>query len=75
MGQTVSYQELGVRAVGRNGSARAVGSAMRKNACPIVVPCHRVIKSNGELGLYSAGSGTDLKRDLIRHETRSLRRR
>lgn len=66
-GETVSYGELGERAgVGRS-AARAVGSVMRKNNCPIVVPCHRVVPSGGSnaLGSYSAPSGPALKKRLL----------
>lgn len=66
-GETVSYGELGERAgVGRS-AARAVGSVMRRNNCPIVVPCHRVVPSGGAnaLGNYSAPSGPALKKRLL----------
>ena len=53
-GKTVTYGELASRA-GFPGAARAVGSAMRRNRTPIVIPCHRVIPSTGGLGEYSAG--------------------
>lgn len=70
-GETVSYQELSLRAVGNERSSRAVGSAMRKNPCPVLIPCHRVIKSTGELGAFSGG--VHRKQELLFHETRSLR--
>jgi methylated-DNA-[protein]-cysteine S-methyltransferase len=53
-GQTCSYGELAAR-VGRPGAARAVGQAMARNPWPIVVPCHRVVASDGSLGGYSGG--------------------
>ncbi len=53
-GQTVSYGQLAAMA-GSPKAARAVGSAMRKNPFVIVVPCHRVLPSDGSLGNYSAG--------------------
>ncbi len=53
-GKTITYGELAKRA-GYPGAARAVGSAMRKNRLPIVIPCHRVIQGDGSLGAYSAG--------------------
>lgn len=46
-GQTVSYSQLAEMA-GNKGAARAVGQAMRKNLVPLIVPCHRVIGSNGK---------------------------
>lgn len=66
-GQTRSYKSLAER-VGRPGGARAVGMAMRRNPCPIVVPCHRVLKSDGSLGGFSSPGGTALKQHLLRME-------
>lgn len=53
-GKTVTYAALAVRA-GSSQAARAVGSVMRKNPVPILLPCHRVIGSRGALGGYSQG--------------------
>lgn len=53
-GKTKSYGEI-ARAVGNPGAARAVGSANGRNPVAIIVPCHRVIRSGGGLGGYSAG--------------------
>lgn len=53
-GETASYGEL-ARAAGSPGAARAVGSALSKNPHIIVVPCHRVIRQNGEPGRYTGG--------------------
>ncbi len=64
-GATVSYAEQ-ARRIGRPGSSRAVGAANGRNPIAIVVPCHRVIGSNGSLTGY--GGGLDLKRWLIEHE-------
>ncbi len=66
-GMTVSYKELAAR-VGRPGAARAVGAAMKANRFPIVVPCHRVRKSDGGLGGYSGPGGVSFKRRLLRLE-------
>ena len=48
-------------------SARAIGQALSKNPIPIIIPCHRVIKSDGSLGGFSAGLG--LKEVLLDLET------
>jgi len=64
-GQTVSYRDLAVR-TGRPGASRAVGSAMATNPIPIVVPCHRVLRTGGALGGY--GGGLEAKVWLLRHE-------
>lgn len=60
-GSLVTYGELARRA-GSPRAARAVGAAMRENPLPILVPCHRVIASDGSLGGYSAG--LEVKRQL-----------
>ena len=64
-GSTISYRELAHR-VGSPKGFRAVGQANAANPIPIIVPCHRVIHSDGSLGGYS--SGPDRKRWLLRHE-------
>ncbi len=63
-GETATYKSLAER-VGRPGAARAVGLAMSRNPCPILVPCHRVLRSDGELGGYSGPGGTRFKRALL----------
>ena len=52
-GQTVSYGQLAVLAGYTPGASRAVGTVMRTNRIPLVIPCHRVIRSGGDLGQYS----------------------
>lgn len=64
-GETVSYGELADR-LGRPTAARAVGLANGKNPIGIIVPCHRVIGSNGNLTGY--GGGIELKRHLLDFE-------
>ncbi|MDZ7677816.1 MAG: methylated-DNA--[protein]-cysteine S-methyltransferase [Acidimicrobiales bacterium] len=61
-GQTVSYAELAARA-GNPQAFRAVGSAMATNPIPIVVPCHRVLRTGGGLGGYAGG--LEVKRWLL----------
>lgn len=63
-GETGSYKSLAER-LGRPGAARAVGTAMGRNPFPIVVPCHRVVKSDGSLGGYSGRGGVSFKRRLL----------
>lgn len=63
-GQTISYGELAAE-VGHPGAARAVGTVMRKNRVPLIVPCHRVLAAGGRLGGYSAPSGLRMKQRLL----------
>jgi len=64
-GETRSYGEV-AEAMGRRRSARAVGNANGSNSIPIIIPCHRVIKSDGSLGGY--GSGVHIKKFLLNLE-------
>jgi len=52
LGETRSYQWI-AKEIGRPKAVRAVGSALRKNPYPLIIPCHRVVKSNGALGAYA----------------------
>jgi methylated-DNA-[protein]-cysteine S-methyltransferase len=61
-GETRTYKWL-AELVGRPRASRAVGQALSKNPIPIVLPCHRIIESDGDLGGYS--SGEDIKRRLL----------
>ena len=65
VGETISYAEL-ARRVGRPSAFRAVGAANGQNPVGVVVPCHRVIASDGTLGGYAGG--LDRKRWLLVHE-------
>lgn len=64
-GETVSYSELARRA-GKEGAARAVGQALAANPVPILVPCHRVVGADGNLGGFLGGLET--KRRLLELE-------
>jgi O-6-methylguanine DNA methyltransferase len=66
-GSTCSYGSI-ANALGSAGAARAVGMANGANPIAIIVPCHRVIGSNGTLTGY--GGGLDRKTWLLNHETR-----
>lgn len=66
-GQTASYADL-ARAAGRPGAARAVGSTMANNPLPLVVPCHRVLRSDGTIGGFSSPEGVRQKERLLRLE-------
>ena len=66
-GQTMTYARLAKKA-GRPAAARAVGRIMAKNLVPLIVPCHRVIRTDGTLGGFSAPGGISLKNKLLSHE-------
>jgi methylated-DNA-[protein]-cysteine S-methyltransferase len=70
-GETITYGSLALRAgLGDGGPelpARAVGTIMGSNPWPLIVPCHRVVASNG-LGGYSGGTGIEIKRWLLTFE-------
>jgi len=66
-GQVRTYGQLAA-VCGSPGAARAVGSVMAKNHFPLIVPCHRVLASGGELGGYSAPTGLKMKRHLLEME-------
>jgi len=64
-GQTRSYKEIG-RAIGHPKAFRAVGNANGQNSIPLIIPCHRVIESNGGLGGF--GHGVNVKKQLLDFE-------
>ena len=63
-GQTQSYGQL-ARRIGRADSARAVAAALGRNPIPLVIPCHRVIYSDGRTGGFSALGGIKLKERML----------
>lgn len=69
-GQTRSYgdlaEELGT-------APRALGGACGRNPIPVIIPCHRVLASNGGLGGYSGQDGVETKAFLLRHEGVSVK--
>jgi methylated-DNA-[protein]-cysteine S-methyltransferase len=69
-GQTASYRDVATRA-GNPKAVRAAGTALATNPLPIVVPCHRVVRSDGQLGAYRGG--TDAKALLVAMEREAER--
>jgi methylated-DNA-[protein]-cysteine S-methyltransferase len=67
-GDVSTYREVAARA-GSPAAVRAAGNALASNAIPIVIPCHRVLRSDGSLGGY--GGGLDRKRFLLELERRA----
>jgi len=70
-GATRSYSEV-ARAIGRPSAVRAVAQACAANPVPLVIPCHRVIRNNGDLGGYRLG--LDRKRALLDREQEAAKR-
>jgi methylated-DNA-[protein]-cysteine S-methyltransferase len=66
-GETRSYKEIAI-AIGNPKAFRAVANACGKNPNPIIVPCHRVIASNGSIGGYTGLGGMTTKRRLLANE-------
>lgn len=66
-GEVVSYGELG-RRTGRRSAGRAIGGAVGANPVPLIVPCHRVLGSDGRITGYSGGQGIPTKAWLLDHE-------
>jgi methylated-DNA-[protein]-cysteine S-methyltransferase len=67
-GKTKTYKEIAV-AIGRPKSSRAVANACAQNPYAPDVPCHRVVRSDGSLGGYSAEGGIERKRQLLEMES------
>ena len=66
-GQTRSYKQIAIN-IGHPNSSRAVANACGIYPYPIIIPCHRVICSNGKLGGYSGPGGISEKRRLLKNE-------
>lgn len=66
-GETRTYKDLAV-AIGKPTSSRAVANACGKNPYPVIIPCHRVIRSDGKLGGYSGVGGVKKKKELLKLE-------
>ena len=66
-GSITTYKALAT-AIGRPRAYRAVAQALARNPFPIVIPCHRVIRSDGSLGGFSGPNGVEYKRRLLQHE-------
>ena len=66
-GEVRTYMDIAVQ-IGHPSSARAVANACGKNPYAPEVPCHRVIRSDGSIGGYSAEGGSEKKRAMLREE-------
>lgn len=65
-GETRSYKDIAIN-INNSKACRAVGTAIKNNPIPIIIPCHRVIKSNKDIGNYAYG--IDIKKELLNLET------
>jgi methylated-DNA-[protein]-cysteine S-methyltransferase len=63
-GETATYGDIAA-AIGQPTATRAVGAANGRNPIPLIIPCHRVIGSDGSLTGYSGGGGIETKRHLL----------
>ena len=66
-GETRTYQEIAI-AIGKPKAARAVANACGKNPYPVIIPCHRVVCSDGTIGGFTGDGGVEKKRQLLRQE-------
>ena len=66
-GITVTYKEIAEK-IGRPNASRAVANACGRNPSPLIRPCHRVIRSDGSIGGYSASGGAKMKMKLLKKE-------
>ena len=66
-GETRTYKDLAI-AIGKPDSARAVANACGKNPYPPIIPCHRVIRTDGKIGGYSGKGGIKTKKKLLKQE-------
>lgn len=72
VGRTVTYAELAKKS-GRPGASRAVGGVMARNPMPLIIPCHRVIRTDGKMGGFSAPGGIPLKKKMLKLERQVLK--
>lgn len=70
-GKTASYARLASLA-GSPRAARAAGSVMAANPLPLIIPCHRIVRSDGSVGCFSAVGGTEMKRRLLAMEAQGV---
>ena len=64
-GKVTTYGEL-AKAVGLKNGQRMIGQIMKKNPYPVIIPCHRVVKSDGKVGGYAYGE--NIKKNMLKKE-------
>jgi O-6-methylguanine DNA methyltransferase len=65
-GKTVTYKEIAEK-IGKPNASRAVANACGRNPSPVIRPCHRVIRTDGSIGGYSASGGAKMKMKLLKN--------
>ena len=71
-GQRITYSGLAQKA-GRPAASRAVGNALAQNPLPLIIPCHRVLRTNGKMGGFSAPGGISFKKRLLALEHKAIK--
>ena len=71
-GKRITYAGLAKKA-GRPAASRAVGNALAKNPLPLIIPCHRVLRTDGKMGGFSAPGGISFKKRLLTFEQKALK--
>ena len=71
LGEVRSYKWVASK-VGRPAAARSVGQILKRNPCPLIIPCHRVIKAKGKLGGYRWGNKNEQKLLELEKEIRKI---
>ncbi|MDR3092753.1 MAG: MGMT family protein [Endomicrobium sp.] len=69
-GETLTYKQL-AKKIGMPKAARAVGNALSKNPFAPIIPCHRVIRSDGKMGGYSGPCGINKKLKMLKYEKKT----
>jgi methylated-DNA-[protein]-cysteine S-methyltransferase len=70
-GQRTTYAGLAKKA-GRPAASRAVGNVLAKNPMPLIIPCHRVLRTDGKMGGFSAPGGISLKKRMLALEHKAV---
>jgi len=71
-GQKITYSGLAKKA-GRPTASRAVGNALAKNPLPLIIPCHRVLRTDGKMGGFSAPGGISFKKRMLTLEHKAIK--
>ena len=70
-GQRITYSGLAKKA-GNPAASRAVGSVLAKNPLPLIIPCHRVLRTDGKMGGFSAPGGISFKKRMLTLEHKAI---